>query len=295
MPESVSAPVRLTVYRQDGPLRQYRLTPPGPCRLGRAPDNDIVVDDTRVSRYHLSFHPEAGHWRFSELGSKNGTRLDGRPVTDGVLNDGAWLSLGGVPVYCEWLTDRVARREQARDQARRQTSVIASRRLQADMDRERLLDETLRSMTTLADASRAVLRLCQRDGTFAVVREERPADETVEGADWFEALIEEAGRRGGTIVRRHGEPDQNGRVTDGICLPLSLSDRLLGQVCLEGGAREKGLTELDLELLEGMAAQAALAIAVSSVRDRIHALGKALPVSAAEIERDAELQALLEF
>ena len=31
---------------------QYELAPQAPCTIGRAPDNCIVLDDPRVSRYH---------------------------------------------------------------------------------------------------------------------------------------------------------------------------------------------------------------------------------------------------
>lgn len=48
--------------------------------LGRAPTNDIVLTDYRISRVQVFFDQEGGGWRVGDAGSTNGTRLDTRPV-----------------------------------------------------------------------------------------------------------------------------------------------------------------------------------------------------------------------
>ncbi len=51
-------------------------------RIGRAPDNDVVLDDLLVSRHHAELRREGGGWRLVDLGSPNGTHLNGRRVSD---------------------------------------------------------------------------------------------------------------------------------------------------------------------------------------------------------------------
>jgi hypothetical protein len=46
-------------------------------RLGRGPDNDLVVDDGTLSRAHLLLRPEGDAWTIEDLRSSNGTRVDG--------------------------------------------------------------------------------------------------------------------------------------------------------------------------------------------------------------------------
>ena len=55
-----------------------------------------MLDDSRVSREHARIEPgDDEHW-VVDLGSRNGTRVNGRPVTDAVpLRDGDVLDLGG--------------------------------------------------------------------------------------------------------------------------------------------------------------------------------------------------------
>jgi hypothetical protein len=49
-------------------------------RLGRGPENDLVVDDGTLSRAHLLLRCEGGAWTVEDLRSSNGTRVDGVAV-----------------------------------------------------------------------------------------------------------------------------------------------------------------------------------------------------------------------
>ncbi len=57
--------------------------------IGRAPDCELVVSDRQVSRYHAQLRREAHGFVLEDLGSKNGTHLNGLPVREPVtLQDG---------------------------------------------------------------------------------------------------------------------------------------------------------------------------------------------------------------
>lgn len=49
-------------------------------RLGRGPENDLVVDDGTLSRAHLLLRFDDGRWTVEDLRSSNGTRADGAAV-----------------------------------------------------------------------------------------------------------------------------------------------------------------------------------------------------------------------
>jgi pSer/pThr/pTyr-binding forkhead associated (FHA) protein len=69
-----------------------------PCvRIGRAHDNDIVIDDLRVSRYHLElrWQAELEHFLAVDLNSSGGTLLNGHPIRQCTLKAGDVLLLGG--------------------------------------------------------------------------------------------------------------------------------------------------------------------------------------------------------
>lgn len=50
----------LKITDANGREWEYRLIPPATCTIGRAPDNHIVLDDPRVSRYHAHISTENG-------------------------------------------------------------------------------------------------------------------------------------------------------------------------------------------------------------------------------------------
>jgi len=63
--------------------------------LGRSRDCDIVVEDANVSRRHAELRPRGSAWVLSDLGSTNGTRLNGRTIrTPEVVQAGDEIEVG---------------------------------------------------------------------------------------------------------------------------------------------------------------------------------------------------------
>lgn len=74
------APRELVVHPPNGrpqtvPLKSGRVT------LGRAEEADVVVEDVYVSDQHAEVTPDDGGWAVRDLGSTNGTFLNGAKVT----------------------------------------------------------------------------------------------------------------------------------------------------------------------------------------------------------------------
>ena len=74
--------------------QRHRLE--GSTRIGRRPDNDIVLDDDEVSRYHAVVIDTAGNFVISDLRSTNGVQVGGRPIRgSATLADGDHIRIGG--------------------------------------------------------------------------------------------------------------------------------------------------------------------------------------------------------
>jgi ABC-type multidrug transport system ATPase subunit/pSer/pThr/pTyr-binding forkhead associated (FHA) protein len=64
-------------------------------RIGRAPDNDIVLPDLIVSRYHAELRESGGgQHEIVDLGGHNGTFVNGRRVTSAVLKESDIVGIG---------------------------------------------------------------------------------------------------------------------------------------------------------------------------------------------------------
>jgi hypothetical protein len=92
-PASGASPsLTLVVHEPGRDAREFSLT--GPGRIGRAAENDLVLLDDGVSRFHGRVAPRQGAWVFEDLGSSNGSFLNGHGVTEVALGQGDELRLG---------------------------------------------------------------------------------------------------------------------------------------------------------------------------------------------------------
>ncbi len=68
-------------------------------KIGRSQDNDIVIDDTSISRFHLElFQDEDGNVFITDLKSTNGTTINGRRINDSeILKRNDIVKLGTAP------------------------------------------------------------------------------------------------------------------------------------------------------------------------------------------------------
>jgi phage FluMu protein Com len=81
----------------------------GAITIGREAGNAVVIDHPTVSRRHARIDARGEQAQLSDLGSKNGTRLNGRVVVHGQpLCDGARLRIG--QVLCWFFFERPAER-----------------------------------------------------------------------------------------------------------------------------------------------------------------------------------------
>lgn len=79
---------------QEGPLKGQRWQLTQTIVLGREPSCDVVVADRQISRFHARITPTAEGIILEDLGSKNGTHLNGVPLTAPVvLQDGDLVSV----------------------------------------------------------------------------------------------------------------------------------------------------------------------------------------------------------
>ncbi|MDH6131301.1 ABC-type multidrug transport system ATPase subunit/pSer/pThr/pTyr-binding forkhead associated (FHA) protein/ABC-type multidrug transport system permease subunit [Kitasatospora sp. MAA4] len=98
-PEPVRARPRPSALTSlTGSYRQPTNVLPLPARtvrIGRAPGNDLVLDDLSVSRLHAELRARAdGRYEIADLGSHNGTYLNGQPVLQAIVGPQDLVGIG---------------------------------------------------------------------------------------------------------------------------------------------------------------------------------------------------------
>ena len=92
VPRPAVPKARLRIHDPAGGIRDVDIG--AGLTVGRAVDNDLVLRDERVSRHHGRIAGRRGTLVFTDLGSTNGTEVNGHRVTEVVLGAGDTIRLG---------------------------------------------------------------------------------------------------------------------------------------------------------------------------------------------------------
>ena len=75
---------KLYIFTADSEGKAFELEPDKVYSLGRSKDNDIIIKDKNVSRYHLKIQIKSDKLFIMDLNSKNGTFTNGKDITPGI-------------------------------------------------------------------------------------------------------------------------------------------------------------------------------------------------------------------
>lgn len=87
--------VVLVLFRSDGQRRSFSVARDVTV-IGRREDCDLRIPIGDVSRKHCRLLKEADTLRLEDLGSSNGTYVNGNRVQEAILNAGDWIGIGPV-------------------------------------------------------------------------------------------------------------------------------------------------------------------------------------------------------
>jgi hypothetical protein len=267
---------KLTLFPARGASRHFILRDGESRQAGRDPGaNDLVIDDTRVSSRHAVLEWNGRGWSLSDLGSKNGTFVAGRPAAGAPLDDEEWLSFGGLLAHFELVSEEEILRLESERARRLQTSVEITQELARERDPRALLERLLQSVLSVTGGERGFVLLIGPGGTLQAEVASGFAggaafDERFEGS--FGA-IERVLATGESVVasdaashsflgRRPSVLEQ--RISTLACVPLRSTDRVIGLIYVDGRKPGGAFTDLDLEILEALAGN--VSIVLSTVR-----------------------------
>jgi len=88
-----NAGAEIVVY-EDGTEKDTISVTKEPVVIGRLSTNDVVLSDPNVSRRHAELRRDGGLWTIVDLGSTNGTIVNGKLAGEHQLKDGDRLTFG---------------------------------------------------------------------------------------------------------------------------------------------------------------------------------------------------------
>jgi len=91
-PLNIPQRVYLVINSQVFPLKKETTS------LGRKLDNDLVLQDALVSRYHAEIKYEDGRFAIYDLDSTSGTFLNNKKIKKSILYSGDLILLANIPI-----------------------------------------------------------------------------------------------------------------------------------------------------------------------------------------------------
>lgn len=297
-------PARLTLHPPHRASRFLLIREGESLVVGRDPECGLVLEDAAVSKRHARVDWDGEGWCLEDLGSKNGTSLDGVPA-DGRrrLSSGTWISFGGLVARFDTITTQEAEALDAHRLARLQTSLAMRRRLGARLDPVDLLLRFLHSTMEVVGADRGFILVIAPDGATRV---ELAAGYSPEGLAAEDSrftgsmgAVQRALETGHSVVVSDAQKDgflgkRPSVVKLGLgavaCVPIRYEGRIVGLLYVDSRTPRAAFDELDLEILEALTEQTAVAIASIDLDRRLRTLVRPSDPAVAERPVLQELQ-----
>lgn len=102
---------------------EYPIAPEQSCLAGRSSEVDIVVKDDTVSRKHARFFHSRGRVWMRDLGSRNGTLVNGKKVERHCLREGDRIAIGSSLIRVDLVpASQLSKRSKGQDSSGRSMS-----------------------------------------------------------------------------------------------------------------------------------------------------------------------------
>jgi adenylate cyclase len=276
----------------------------GSTVVGRAPSCDVVILDVSVSRRHACFTMAGGRCTVRDLGSSNGTFVNGAQIEEAALQHGDKLILGFVPVAVRRTAGAsvvvaegdavpnlgrvIARPVDDRAASEAGALVDAPRLLKLLSDVSRALvatqpiDDVLGRVVDLAldwtQAKRVLLLLLDKESNALVPCVVRHCEGFEASTRLSRTIVEKAMRDRVSIMAMNAQTDPQLYTAESIvnldirsfmCAPLWQGNDIIGLLYVDN-PMSQGFNEADLDLFTAFSNYAAVAIAQAQLASMVY-------------------------
>jgi len=279
-----------------GPTRGRSYTLDELCILGRSPKCQVYIGDLTVSREHARIVRDARGWRLEDLGSGNGSYVNQARVTQAELQNGdeirigdcsfrflddeepssKWVNMVTVlagheqglvhtvtearrssPSLEGYLTDVDLRADLARAQRMLETLYEVTSAISTILEPKALFDQILDALFKIfRDAERGfIMLLDDNQQLIPTAIRRRRSDGQSGGLVVSQSVVAQVMEQGKSVLSTSSQ----GRGSK-MCAPLTAQGRTLGILLIEGRPEGRAFTQEDMDLLNGIAMQAGVAI-----------------------------------
>jgi adenylate cyclase len=271
--------------------------------IGRIDSADIRILDGLISKHHAEITHSNGRWSLRDLGSSNGTSVNGRRVHAHDLAEGDQISIGSALLVFSHAARRSAgpqveivassspqvrakvqrapvegfrpaaqitdieqlKRDYEKLRIANELNRVIGLETDVDMLLSRILDETFK----LLPADRGVILLMDPQTRQLSPRAVKYRTDAREAINLSSTIINEVFSSGTSVITMDAMMDSRfsgaksviaGGIRSTMCVPMIHQSQLFGILHLDSLIATAAFSEKDLQILDGVAAQAAQAV-----------------------------------
>ena len=243
-----------------------------PFYIGRGAECDLILDRTSISKSHSRIRFDGEHFVIEDLQSKNGILVNGTPVPEKVLQNEDLISLGGVDLRFQRIKTDEVNAELEKGLTKFKSAMQFAQSIGSNQILDKILDETME----------AVMRLTQAERGFLLVQNEKEKLEMARSVNI--ASNELNAERSGlsyTAVNKCVESRKSIAISNAlddtyfgdqssvqdlelktlVCVPVLVEeDKVSAIIYADSSRKEQEFTQLDVEVLESLAANVGIAM-----------------------------------
>jgi pSer/pThr/pTyr-binding forkhead associated (FHA) protein len=251
--------------------RKNILIDKNPFVIGRTAECDLVLDRSRVSKRQARITFDGDQYLLEDLGSKNGTYVNGNRVQSANLEEGDLISISGTDLIFskinqnDWTADLETNIKKFRF-ALQSTKAMNSHQLL-----DPILNEIMDGVMRLSQAERGFLLIEREDGELQMVRSVNINLEGLkeEGSSLSLSAVEKAIQTRTSVAISDAQDDtffghqtsvKMLKLKTLVSVPIVMDGNVIGIIYADSNRREQEFTQLDVDVLESLAENAAIAI-----------------------------------
>jgi serine phosphatase RsbU (regulator of sigma subunit) len=266
--------------------------------VGRSAECDVTIDDVAASRQHLEIRASDGGFLCRDLGSKNGTKVNGSPIRACQLKHGDRIRIGqtvlrfesgegvepegGRTVFLQTVLDRAGREQEPLPSSRSKELLEAAYTLMnaiaSNFNPCDLVDSVLRTTTEAIRAQRGAIVFAGPDGSLEPcgicecvhsIRDGVPQPGQLDEIHISESVAHRVLQEGENVLFQLARTSSDAEATESIvdlaltsilCVPIRTQNEIQGILYMDTDVRDHEYTEDDLLLAAAAGNSAGLAL-----------------------------------
>lgn len=252
-----------------------------PFIIGRNADCDLILDRPSISKHHVRITFDGEQYVAHDLESKNGTMLNGKTIQTGTLKDKDIITIGGIDLIFQRILQEQIQADLEKNLDMFKSAMRFTKAINANQILDSILDEIMNALMRLSQAERGFLLLADEQNGLQMKRSVNITSEELneEGSRLSVTAVEKAVQSRQTVAVSNALDDsyfggqtsvQELALRTLVCIPIVGDDnRVLGILYADSSSNKQQFTQLDVDVLESLAANAGIAIENANLNGEI--------------------------